>query len=156
MFGGSQFGDDDYFQDTWILKREWAGGNLTNNYFWEQMNSNLPAPHGRWCFSMATCGSHVLMVGGSTDFRVSADETWMWSPHIRPVELPEHPPAHQGEWNRLYGSDSILEGDWPDGVRPAAAGPYRITGFGIGSWGALGRSDVILFGGVKNATGGRR
>ena len=154
MFGGSQFGDDDYFQDTWILKREFARGNFTNRYFWEQMNSNLPSPHGRWCFSMATCGSRVLMIGGSTDFRVSADETWMWSPTIRPVELPEHPPAHQGEWNRLYGSDSILEGDWPDGVRPDAAGPYRITGFGIGSWGALGQSDVILYGGVKNATGG--
>jgi len=153
MYGGSQMADADYFDDTWIVRVQVdpaTGAEVVpRTYYWEQVNT-MVKPHGRWCFSMATCGSRVVMVGGSTDYRISADETWVWEPTIRPVEDPSHPPGHQGEWVRYYGIDPIHT--IPN--RPAAAGPLHISGFGITNVGALGASDIVLFGGVNNQIGG--
>ena len=119
MFGGSQVADEDYLADTWMLKvqtDEHGVETVPRQYFWEQQNSRF-SPHGRWSFQMATCGSRVIFCGGSTDFRVSADEMWMWSPVNRIVEIPDHPPAHLGEWTRLFGTDAIEDADWGAGGR---------------------------------------
>jgi len=156
MFGGSQTADEDYFQDTWILRvstHENGTEVAPRVYYWEQSNSHVQ-PHGRWSFKMATCGSRAIFIGGSTDYRVSADETWMWSPDIRPVDLPEHPPAHLGEWTRLYGTDPIDDADWGEADRPLAAGPRRVTGYSLFSLGAIGASDIILYAGAVNQEGG--
>jgi len=153
MFGGAQIADDDFLDDTWLLRVATSenGTEFTPRQYWWERQNGRNIPHGRWCFSMATCGSHVIMIGGSTDFRLSADETWVWSPVVRPVELPAHIPGHLGEWTRYYGVDPMLDMPTP---RPEAAGPLRVTGFGINNWGGIGSSDIILYGGVNNATGG--
>lgn len=109
-------------------------------YFWERQNSRV-SPHGRWCVALATCGSRVLLVGGSTDFRVSADETWLWQPTPRSVEDPSHPPSFVGEWTRLYGTDPF---DDMRGGRPAGAGPLRVAGYSVANAHAMGQSDIVL------------
>ena len=156
MFGGSQVADEDYLADTWMLKvqtDEHGVETVPRQYFWEQQNSRF-SPHGRWSFQMATCGSRVIFCGGSTDFRVSADEMWMWSPVNRIVEIPDHPPAHLGEWTRLFGTDAIEDADWGAGGRPDAAGPPRPTGYALFNIGAIGASDIIMFAGAINQFGG--
>ena len=156
MFGGSQVADDDYFSDTWLLKVATdENGTVASPraYFWDQQNSRVQ-PHGRWSFMMATCGSRALFLGGSTDFRVSADETWVWEPVTRVVELPDHPPSRLGEWRRLYGTDPINDGEYGSAGRPALAGPVRIAGYALANVGAVGASDIVLFGGAKNQSGG--
>ena len=156
MFGGSVVADDDFLADTWLLRvvtDENGTIPLPRSYFWEQQNSAVQ-PHGRWSFAMATCGSRAIFIGGSTDFRVSADETWVWEPVTRVVEDPMHPPGHLGEWRRLYGTDAIADGAYGPGGRPTRAGPLRIAGYGLVNIGALGASDIVLFGGAKNQSGG--
>jgi len=156
MFGGSQTADEDYLDDTWLLRvaTDEEGTELVpRTYFWEQQNSRT-VPHGRWSFMMQTCGSRAIFIGGSTDFRVSADETWMWSPVTRPVDLPLHPPSHLGEWTRLYGTDPIEDAVWPGGQRPSGAGPRRPTGYAMFPLGTVGASDIILYAGAINQEGG--
>ena len=145
LFGGSQVADTDFLDDTWLLRvatdaHGAANGSATRRYFWERQNSRV-APHGRWCFAMAACGSRVVMMGGSTDFRVSADETWVWRPETRRIEDPTHTPGWVGAWERVYGTDPF---DDMEGGRPAGAGPLRLAGFGLAHAGAPGASDILL------------
>jgi len=156
MFGGSQTADEDYLDDTWLLRvaTHRNGTELVpRTYFWEQQNSRT-TPHGRWCFMMATCGSRAIFIGGSTDFRVSADETWMWSPVTRNVDLPAHPPGRLGEWTRLYGTDPMEDADWGGAERPAAAGPRRPAGYALFNLNTVGSSDIIFYAGAINQEGG--
>ena len=154
LFGGAQVGDDDFFDDTWLLRYETnetadGGTPLTpRRYYWEQLNAQV-RPHGRWCFQMATCGSRVVMTGGSVDYRVAADETWVWQPTIRSVES-SAASGHTGEWVRLYGTDAFYDEE----PRRPGAGPRRISAMAMTNVGVLAQSDIILFGGVNNAVGG--
>ena len=153
LFSGAQQGDDDYLDDTWLFRYQTdftTNEVIPNSYFWEQLNDDV-RPHGRWCFSIATCGSRVLMVGGSTDFRLAADETWVWEPSVRAVESASSS-GHQGHWRRLYGTGPFDEIPEP---RPPGAGPLRISAHAMANAGGrLGASDILLFGGVNNQSGG--
>ena len=116
----------------------------------EQLNDDV-RPHGRFSFSIATCGSRVLMVGGGTDYRVAADETWVWEPTIRTVENPEEAAGRTGHWTRVYGNGPFDDMAAP---RPRGAGPLRPVAFAIANQDQLGASDIYLFGGVNNQSAG--
>ena len=116
----------------------------------EQLNDEV-RPHGRFSFSIATCGSRVLMVGGGTDYRVAADETWVWEPTIRTVENPEEAAGRTGHWTRVYGNGPFEDMAAP---RPRGAGPLRPVAFAIANQDQLGASDIYLFGGVNNQSAG--
>ena len=94
---------------------------------------------------MTTCPdpkNGVVLVGGSTDYRVSGVGTYVWTPtpipHEESSENIGHPPGHTGKWQF---ADSTA------GLNPS----QRSVGTMVTTDAKLG---VVLWGGYFNASGG--
>jgi len=124
LFGGAGSSEDDHLGDTWLLH---INGTGMGDFRWQELQ-NYPAPRGRWCMNAASCGSGVLIAGGSIDYRVSSNETWQWKPNVlESVWGPEHDSL--GEWERVD-------------TAPVANSGYASSGYDMD-----GQSGMLVFGG---------